>query len=166
MIPRLESSIKKTVVVLETLCSTLFFLVCFIVLLQVVARFILKVSTPWSEELARFLLVILVFMGASVSLKEKSHLIALDIFSGRSERTVNIGKLLTNGIILSVNILYFRNSIRMAVIAGTEMAASMIWLKTRYLYILISVGFLFSTAFSAFLILETLLDMRKGGKND
>lgn len=164
MVSSIRGTVIKMVSVLEFLCTVLFSAVCLIVLIQVVGRFILKVPTPWSEELARYLLVILVFLGTTVSIKEKSHLIALDIFSGRSELTRLIGRFLTDGIIFIVSILYARNSIRMSVIVGTEMASSMIWLKTRYLYIIISLGFIFSCIFSGFLILETLLALKERKK--
>jgi TRAP-type transport system small permease protein len=159
MVAFIHSTAKKMVSFLEFVCSVLFILVCLIVLIQVIGRFVLKVPTPWSEELARYLLVILVFLGTTVSITEKSHLIAIDIFAGRSEVTRLIGSLLADGIILTVSLLYARNSIRMSVIVGTEMAASMLWLKTRYLYILISAGFLFSSIFSAFIIIETLVTL-------
>ena len=161
MVSFIHSTARKMVSFLEFVCSVLFVLVCLIVLIQVVGRFLLKIPTPWSEELARYLLVILVFLGTTVSIKEKSHLIALDIFAGRSQVTRLFGSLLADGIILAVSLLYARNSIRMSIIVGTEMAASMLWLKTRYLYILISAGFLFSSVFSLFLIIETIITLKE-----
>ncbi len=154
--------LERIVYVLDRVSGVIFVAICVIVFIQVIARFVLRFPTPWSEELARYLLVLLVFLGTGVSLKGRSHLIALNIFEGRSEAVARIGRLLVDGIVLFVCIFFTRNSIRMSSIAGTEMASSMIWLKTSYLYIVIAAGFLLSSLFTAFSILETLIGTREG----
>jgi len=148
--------------VLDRASSVIFIAICIIVFIQVIARFVLRFPTPWSEELARYLLVLLVFLGSGVSLRGKSHLIALNLFEGRSESVAKAGRLLVDGIVLFVCIFFTRNSVRMSSIAGTEMASSMIWLKTSYLYLVIAAGFFFSSVFTAFSILETLVGTRGG----
>lgn len=45
-----------------------------VVFLQVFFRFIIKGSLPWSEELARYLMVWTVFIGASIGAKEGAHI--------------------------------------------------------------------------------------------
>jgi TRAP-type transport system small permease protein len=156
MIPAIRKLTAACAYCLECVCAAFFAAICFIVLYQVVARFILKIPTPWSEELARYLLVVLTFLGACISIREETHLIALNILSGHSPRIEKIGRLIVAGILLFVNVVFTRNSFRMSAIAGTEMASSMVWLRTSYLYDLIAVGFLMSCLFSVFLILETL----------
>ncbi|WP_319478621.1 TRAP transporter small permease subunit [Marispirochaeta aestuarii] len=164
MVSIINKAIDKMVSLIEFVCSVLFISICLIVLIQVIGRFVLKIATPWSEELARYLLVILVFLGATVSVKERSHLVALNIFEGRSEKTKLFGSLVVDGIILLVSVMYARNSIRMSRIVGTEMASSMLWLKTRYLYIIISIGFLLSSLFAVFLILKTIITFKERNK--
>jgi len=44
-----------------------------VVFLQVVFRFLVKASLPWSEELARYLMVWTVFIGASMGAKVGAH---------------------------------------------------------------------------------------------
>jgi len=48
-------------------------------LLQVIFRYVLKHPLPWSEELARFLFVWVVFLGSAVAVKEKAH-VGLEYF--------------------------------------------------------------------------------------
>ena len=156
MIPAMRKLTASSAYCLERVCAAFFAAICFIVLYQVVARFILKIATPWTEELARYLLVVLTFLGACVSIREESHLIALNILCGRSAKVEKIGRLIVAGILLSVNVVFTRNSFRMSAIAGTEMASSMVWLRTSYLYDFIALGFLMSSLFAASLILETL----------
>ncbi|GAW93783.1 TRAP transporter small permease [Calderihabitans maritimus] len=45
-----------------------------VVFLQVFFRFVIKGSLPWSEELARYLMVWAVFIGASIGAKEGAHI--------------------------------------------------------------------------------------------
>lgn len=45
-----------------------------VVFWQVVCRFILKVSLPWSEELSRYILVWTSFLGASIGVKRGAHI--------------------------------------------------------------------------------------------
>jgi TRAP-type C4-dicarboxylate transport system permease small subunit len=40
---------------------------------QVIARYILLISTPWTEELARLLFVWAVFLGAAIGVKRNMH---------------------------------------------------------------------------------------------
>ncbi|MBL3539708.1 TRAP transporter small permease [Aminivibrio sp.] len=45
-----------------------------VVFLQVVFRFVIHSSLPWSEELSRYLMVWITFLGASIAVKRKSHI--------------------------------------------------------------------------------------------
>ncbi|MGM8930567.1 TRAP transporter small permease [Salinicola halophyticus] len=44
------------------------------VFIQVVSRYVLNSSVPWTEELARYILVYLTFIGAALAVHEKTHL--------------------------------------------------------------------------------------------
>jgi len=44
-----------------------------VIILQVVFRYIVKGSLPWSEELARYLMVWVTFVGASIGVKKGAH---------------------------------------------------------------------------------------------
>ncbi len=45
-----------------------------VVFLQVIFRFVIKGSLPWSEELARYVMVWAVFIGASMGAKSGAHI--------------------------------------------------------------------------------------------
>jgi TRAP-type C4-dicarboxylate transport system permease small subunit len=57
----------------ETLALGLLAAIVLVVLLQVVGRYLLRISLPWPEELARFLLVWLTFAGAVVGTWHDAH---------------------------------------------------------------------------------------------
>ena len=49
-----------------------------IVAAQVITRYVLKVSLPWSEEIARYMFLWLTWVGASYATKERKH-VSIDI---------------------------------------------------------------------------------------
>ena len=57
----------------------LFWLLCCTVFYQVFTRYVLNDSAGWTEEIARYLLVGVVFIGASMSVRKNNH-IHVDVF--------------------------------------------------------------------------------------
>ena len=55
-------------------CVVLLIAMSIIIFLQVVCRFILKSSLPWSEELSRYLLVWVSFLGGAYGVRTGAHL--------------------------------------------------------------------------------------------
>lgn len=64
---------RAAVWVFETLTWGLLAGIVVLVVLQVVARYLLRISLPWPEELARFLLIWLTFTGAVVGTWHRAH---------------------------------------------------------------------------------------------
>jgi TRAP-type C4-dicarboxylate transport system permease small subunit len=70
MIDRISASLNRWV---EYLLFVLGFAMAMIVATQVFSRYVLNHSLFWSEELARYLLVWLTFLGASTAYKRRLH---------------------------------------------------------------------------------------------
>ena len=66
MFRKLDKFIEYFIFSLLSLMSTAIFL-------QVVFRYVIKYSLPWSEELARYLFVWFALMGAAVAVKDNAH---------------------------------------------------------------------------------------------
>ena len=64
---------RATVWIFETLAWGLLAAIVLLVVVQVVARYVLRLSLPWPEELARFLLIWLTFAGAVVGTWQHAH---------------------------------------------------------------------------------------------
>lgn len=60
--------------VVEKIVALLLAIMSIVVFLQVVFRYIFHASLPWSEELARYILVWLTFLGASIGVKRNAHI--------------------------------------------------------------------------------------------
>ena len=55
-------------------CALMLAVMCVVVFLQVVFRFVLHGSLPWSEELSRYLQVYITFWGTAYGIKTGAHL--------------------------------------------------------------------------------------------
>lgn len=58
---------------LDYVIAIIFFIMLIVVFAQVVCRYGLNFSIPWAEELARFSMVWLVFLGTALMIKERGH---------------------------------------------------------------------------------------------
>ena len=58
----------------ELIVSVMLLIMVAVIFLQVIFRFLIHSSLPWSEELSRYLLVWISFLGASIGVKRKSHI--------------------------------------------------------------------------------------------
>lgn len=79
MLEKLEYGVKKT---LETLVFFLFALMTVLTFAQVFTRFFLNISLSWSEELARFTFVWLIFTASILTYGEKIH-IGVDVLTSK-----------------------------------------------------------------------------------
>ncbi|MDQ0338272.1 TRAP-type C4-dicarboxylate transport system permease small subunit [Caldalkalibacillus uzonensis] len=69
-----------------------------VIFFQVFSRFFLGLPLPWSEELARFLMIYTVFFGAAVALRHQK-LIAIEVIAESvSKNTRRLIKTVANGI--------------------------------------------------------------------
>ncbi len=60
--------------VVEYVVSIFLAIMVVVIFLQVIFRFVISSPLPWSEELARYILVWISFLGASIGVKRQSHL--------------------------------------------------------------------------------------------
>ena len=67
----LESKLAKLELIVA---GTVFFAMISLIMVQVICRFILHVSTPWAEELVRFTFIVVSFLGAGVAILRREHI--------------------------------------------------------------------------------------------
>ena len=71
---RIEQTLRRCIVCLEYLCVFLFAVMCGSLTVQIVARYLLfNASTAWAEELARYAMVWIVFLGAVIATSRCAH---------------------------------------------------------------------------------------------
>lgn len=96
-------------ILLDGVAATLLAVTLILSFLQVVARYIFLVSTPWSEELARLFFVWGVFLGAAVGVKRNLHTrvdFLLQRLSARASALILVGMDLLVAVMAVVMVLY------------------------------------------------------------
>ena len=58
----------------ETICGILIIILFFAIVLQVLNRFLIRASIPWTEELARYCFIWLSFIGIATGVKRGRHM--------------------------------------------------------------------------------------------
>lgn len=132
-------------------------LVC-VVAAQVLFR-TMKISIPWAEELARFLMIWLTFAGCSLAIRRKSHL-SVDFFVNLAPKGIQtlIG-IVTHGIIIVFFALLVVYGISLSMRSINTLSSTLQW----------SMGMVYSvlpicSLTSIFFVLEDLAEFLKGRK--
>jgi len=93
---------------MEYLVASIMFFLVTIVFVQVLFRYVVQTSLPWTEEMARYLFVWLVFIAASVCVKKEAHL-GIDVvvvhFSPRVQRHLYTLSLMAS-LVFSIVVVY------------------------------------------------------------
>ena len=82
---------KRLGAIVETIAAALLAIVVVIVLVQVFGRYILRISLSWPEELARYVLVWLMFFGVAAAAATRSQIVVdtlLELVSPRVRRVL------------------------------------------------------------------------------
>ena len=110
-----------------------------VVFLQVIFRFIIKSSLAWSEEMARYLLIWITFLGASIGIKRKSHIgveVVVNLFPEKMQQWIRI---ITNAITMVFFIALMTWGRRLLIIVSKQRSPAMeISMAIPYAAILVS----------------------------
>ena len=122
---------------IERLCAVLLAVMFVVTLFQVVARVVIGMSSVWSEELARFLYVCLVFIGAAPLIRDDEHIrvgILTDRLTGRPAALLKA--------VIALLTLPFIAVMTQGAWTNTQMnwttrAPTLEWLRIGYIYLVI-----------------------------
>ena len=108
-----------------------------IVFWQVLARFVLKTPSAWSEEIARYMFIWLVWIGAAYATKENKH-IKIDILSSKFKGTTKvIMDIITGLLFVALLVFMFFTSLKVtktvydsnSIATGSHMPMWIAWLS-------------------------------------
>jgi len=126
--------VKKQI---ERLGAVLLAVMFLVTLFQVVARVILGISSVWSEELARFLYVCLVFVGAVPLIRDDEH-IRVGVLTDRlTGRPLTILRLLTILLTIPFIAVMTWGAWTNTVVNWRTYAPTLDWLSIGYIYLVI-----------------------------
>lgn len=101
-----------------TLCTILFLVIIFVTVAGVFARYVLDTPLIWSDELARFSLIWMIFLGAGVVSFKDSHLVVDFIFEYVPEKVGSFLKTFSFIVVLGFLITLVVFSIDLLRVAG------------------------------------------------
>lgn len=144
---RIRESVNRSV---DWITISLLVILIVIVALQVFFRYVLSSSLGWSEELARFLFIWVVFLGAEMTLRNKAHI----AFDSLFQKLQGLGRLLLslliNGIIIVFAIILFVSG--MELFQSVDRPSSALRIPMNYVYVIVPISM-------GLMIINTLFDV-------
>ena len=108
--------------------SYIMLVISFLVFLQVLTRYVFQFSTPWLEELTRFLMIWMVLLGSSLAVKMNKH-ITIDMFDLllKKDKSRKLYYLFINitGIIFSAFLIYYSFEVVMRTATYNQVSGAM-----------------------------------------
>ena len=153
---------RKFFAAVEAILFVLVLSLLILIALQVFTRYVLQASLPWTEEVARMVLVWAVMLGAAVAMERNEHYaitVLSDLFRGTTRKVVLIATNILGLVFLVLLVVY-----------GTEyMAANM---KTVYVSTQVSRGWIYLAmpVGATIMVLSLLMDsiealLDRGGRS-
>lgn len=134
--------------VIDVTAMTAFVIMLVLVTAQVVFRYLLEYSVPWTEEAARWFYAYQVFLGSALAARARIHLeipVLTDRLSGRPRAILGLLSALM-GLVFLVGIIYGGVVMMRAVY---PVQAGSFPVSTTYLYLSIPVGLIAMAALAA-----------------
>lgn len=125
---------KRIKTVYENFATLLFIGFVFCILLQIFARYVIKVSVPWTEELARYIMIIVSFLGAAIVSRKGDHLGAYFIRDKTKGRVRGLVYTLNSLVVLGVLCLMFQGALKMRSSVSEVISSVMPWFGRKWLY--------------------------------
>ncbi|MDD3164356.1 MAG: TRAP transporter small permease [Oscillospiraceae bacterium] len=158
MLKKIDSAISKFE---ETLSVILFLAVVLVVCWSVLCRYLLKIPFLQGEELARFLMIYIVYIGTSIGVKNKSHIgveVFVDLIPEKTKRYVKIFTEILSAVMFAI---LFALSIEMLLhLIQTNQMTTTTHIPTYFVFICIPVGLLTSIVHYVYEIYSMILDLK------
>jgi TRAP-type C4-dicarboxylate transport system permease small subunit len=146
--PEIKTELKQTAFdrILLLAASIIFCVVAFLVILQVFTRYVtvyIGVSFPWTEEVARYLLIVVVFLGSAVASRKKEHIVITTLVERFSPKAKLILDFISTFLILGFLTIAIIGTTRLTFQMMVTSVGSLLWLKLGHIYALITLGLAF-----------------------
>lgn len=131
---------------------------------QVLFRYVLKIPVPWTEELARILFILSMFLGIAIAIREKEHIVVNFLFKKLNIRAQAIGHIVFDAAILILLCFLARGTVSLMRIMWSSYMIALDWVRTAYLYMGEFIAILFMIFYIVLKIMESVETLRFGEK--
>lgn len=123
--------------------TLLFSLMTLVVFLQVICRYVIKSSLPWSEEFSRYCMVWVVFIGVSAGIKTGAHMGVDALLMVLPHRFRRMVELLTKVVTLAFCVIFFVVSLKLTIMLfKSGQRSATLFIPIAFAYLAIPVGFI------------------------
>lgn len=131
---------KRKVDYVNIITILAFIVMVIVVLLQVIFRYVMRISVPWTEEFARYLLILITFVGGALAVRDKQHIAVTAIIDKLPKKLrYYLNKCFNISIILFL-VAVFKGSIIMVNLTWETPVGSIYWLSTGKIYLILPVS--------------------------
>lgn len=122
------------------ICIGVSILMSVLVFINVLGRYVFNFSLPWGEELPRYLLIVLVFLGSSVALSQGKHVRLMFVVNMLPKKIGALIILIGNFLIVWFLVVLTDYSIQMVMTEGFRQTMPVMRFQMVYIYIWIPIG--------------------------
>jgi TRAP-type C4-dicarboxylate transport system permease small subunit len=126
--------------VLGGILEILIVVMVLVVILQVLARYAIQISIPWTEEAARYMLAYMTFVGSAIALKEGKHIVVQFVYERLPSGTRRAFDLFFDILILLFLLAILWGALRLIDGAWDVPTASMPWITMGQVYLILPIG--------------------------
>jgi len=102
---------------------------------QVLFRYALQISVGWTEELARVLFIVSMFLGIAIAVHEKEHIVVDFLFKKLPAKVQAAGTIVFDVAILALLVSLMRGAARMVDVTWESYMIAISWMRTGYLFL-------------------------------
>lgn len=137
---RVTAAAESAANALATVLAALFFVILALVNAQIVFRFLLEISVPWTEDISRLLFVYLVYLGASAAFHERA-MITIDTIPALAPRTADFFSFVATSLVFLIVSFMFFASIPMVSSSWNTSLPTVEWISNGWAYLAFTISF-------------------------
>jgi C4-dicarboxylate transporter DctQ subunit len=134
---------------LDAIAALLFAAALVLVNLQIVCRFVLSISVPWTEEVSRLVFIWLAFLGASIGVREGSLIVIDTLPEIIGPRWQAVMGPLIRIVSLAIILFMFAASIPLVQSVWPTTLATVDWISNGWAYLAFTASFAIMVLYSA-----------------
>jgi len=150
----------KVIKAVEYFSLSIFFVLVLLVILQVFFRYVLQISVPWTEELARVMYMWLVFIGIIIVEAENINIRTTYFLDKMSLKVRYVMEIIINVSAIVFLLVLFYGSILITKESWVYMLGSIPWISSAITYIPAIIG----APLTIWFLIKQIIDMNKNIK--
>ena len=152
---------KRKVDYVNIVNTLVFIVMAIVILLQVIFRYVMRISVPWTEEFARYLLILITFVGGALAIRDKQHIAVTAILDKLPKKARYYLNKCFNLTIIMFLITVFKGSIIMVKLTWGVPVGSISWLTVGKVYLILPVSMIMMIIYLLYQLVNERLDENK-----